>query len=143
MKWEDHILTGGFSVPIIVLNYFHRINQTTCTGMKVGVLASKLQLFYRLDETIFNILHSVAQQSGIVAKFSMHTCLPRGIRSDGQTPWLNGRPSDIDNISDHWSKFRNIVIFRKKFRKGLNQNIDQKATFGRNLPKGVIIGEKK
>ena len=47
--------------------------------------------------------------------------------SGGQTPWLNGRPADIDSISDQRSKFRNIAIFRKKFRKGLNQNIDQKA----------------
>ncbi len=50
-----------------------------------------------------------------------------GSCSGGQTPWLNGRPADIDSISDQWSKFRNIAIFRKKFRKGLNQNIDQKA----------------
>jgi hypothetical protein len=43
---------------------------------------------------------------------------------DGQTPWPNGRPADTDHISDHWSKLRNIVFFRKKFRKGVQQNID-------------------
>jgi hypothetical protein len=63
--------------------------------------------------------------------------------SDGQTPWLDGRPSDIDNISDHWSKFRNIVNFRKKFRKGLNQNIDQFPTFVRNRQVIEIFCEKK
>jgi hypothetical protein len=47
--------------------------------------------------------------------------------SDGQTPWLNGRPTNSDSISDQWSKVRNIAIFRKKFRNDLNQNIDQKA----------------
>ena len=45
--------------------------------------------------------------------------------SGGQTPWLNGRPADMDSISDQWSKFRKIAIFRKIFRKDLNQNIDQ------------------
>ncbi len=61
--------------------------------------------------------------------------------SDGQTPWLNGRPSATYHISDHWSKFRNIVIIRKKFRKGLNQNTGQKPTFGRNIPKVLIFCE--
>jgi hypothetical protein len=63
--------------------------------------------------------------------------------SDGQTPWLNGRPSDIDNISDHWSKFLNIVIFRKKFRKGLNQNIDQKADIWSKPSQGRNFLQKK
>jgi hypothetical protein len=48
-----------------------------------------------------------------------------GIPSAGQTPWLIGRPADSDSISDQWSKVQNIAIFRKKFRKDLNQNIDQ------------------
>ncbi len=43
----------------------------------------------------------------------------------GQTPWPNGRPADIDSISDQWSKFRNIAIFSQKIRKDLNLNIDQ------------------
>jgi len=63
--------------------------------------------------------------------------------SDGQTPWLDGRPSDIDNISDHWSKFRNIVNFRKKFRKGLNQNIDQKADIWSEPSQGRKFWRKK
>ncbi len=62
--------------------------------------------------------------------------------SGGQTPWLNGRPADIDSISDQWSKFRNIAIFRKKFRKGLNQNIDQKADIWSKPSKIVIFCEK-
>jgi hypothetical protein len=37
--------------------------------------------------------------------------------SGGQTPWLNGRPADIDSISDQRSKFRNIAIFAKNFEK--------------------------
>ena len=45
--------------------------------------------------------------------------------SDGQTPWLNGRPADSDSISDQWSKVRNIAIFSQKIRKDLNLNIDQ------------------
>ena len=65
------------------------------------------------------------------------------LTSGGQTPWLNGRPADIDSISDHWSKFRNIVIFRKKFRKGLNQNIDQKADIWSKPSKGRDFLRKK
>ena len=65
------------------------------------------------------------------------------IRSDGQTPWLDGRPSDIDNIYDHWSKFRNIVNFRKKFRKGLHQNIDQKADIWSEPSQGRKFWRKK
>ncbi len=42
------------------------------------------------------------------------TCV---ITSDGQTPWPNGRPADINSISDQWSKVRNIAIFSKKFEK--------------------------
>ncbi len=47
------------------------------------------------------------------------------VRSAGQASWLIGRPADSDSISDQWSKVQNIAIFCKKFRKGLNQNIDQ------------------
>jgi hypothetical protein len=66
-----------------------------------------------------------------------------GILSDGQTPWPNGRPADIDSISDQWSKFRKIAIFRKNFRKDLNQNIDQFPTFVRNRQMIEIFREKK
>ncbi len=45
----------------------------------------------------------------------------------GQTPWHIGRPADTDRISDQWSKFRKIAIFRKNFRKDLNQKIDQSS----------------
>ncbi len=63
--------------------------------------------------------------------------------SGGQTPWLNGRPADIDSISDQWSKFRNIAIFLKKFRKGLNQNIDQKAAIWSKPSKDRNFLQKK
>jgi hypothetical protein len=63
--------------------------------------------------------------------------------SDGQTPWPNGRPADIDSISDQWSKFQKIAIFRKNFRKDLNQNIDQFPTFVRNRQMIEIFREKK
>ncbi len=70
-------------------------------------------------------------------------CREGGMCSDGQTPWPNGRPADTDSISDQWSKFRKITIFRKKFRKDLNQNIDQFPTFVRNRQMIEIFREKK
>ncbi len=63
--------------------------------------------------------------------------------SDGQTPWPNGRPADTDHISDHWSKLRNIVFFRKKFRKGVHQNIDYKADIWSEPSQGSKFWRKK
>ncbi len=46
-------------------------------------------------------------------------------RTQWWAPWPNGRPADIDSISDQWSKVPNIAIFSQKIRKDLNLNIDQ------------------
>jgi hypothetical protein len=68
--------------------------------------------------------------------------------SGGQTPWPNGRPADIDSISDQWSKVRNIAIFSQKIRKDLNLNIDQsldiwsKPSKDRNFLRKKIKGFK-
>jgi hypothetical protein len=63
--------------------------------------------------------------------------------SDGQTPWLHGRPSDTDNISTTGRNFRNIVFFREKFRKGVHQNIDQKADIWSEPSQGSKFWRKK
>ena len=66
-----------------------------------------------------------------------------GMHSGGQTPWLIGRPADIDRISNQWSKFRKIAIFRKNFQKDLNQNIDQISDICSKSSKIEIFREKK
>jgi hypothetical protein len=63
--------------------------------------------------------------------------------SDGQTPWPHGRPSDTDNISTTGRNFRNIVFFREKYRKGVHQNIDQKADIWSEPSQGSKFWRKK
>jgi hypothetical protein len=61
----------------------------------------------------------------------------------GQTPWLIGRPADSDSISDQWAKVQKIAIFRKNFRKDLNQNIDQSPDFCSKSSKDRNFSRKK
>ena len=72
--------------------------------------------------------------------FRVPECL---VSSDGQTPWPHGRPSDTDNISTTGRNFRNIVFFREKFRKGVHQNIDQKADIWSEPSQGSKFWRKK
>ncbi len=82
-------------------------------------------IFWNILSQIPNFLRSNFCQITIVDKFPNTNY--NAWLSGGQASWLIGRSADSDSISDQWSNFQNIAIFRKKFRKGLNQNIDQKA----------------